>query len=162
MLARLTCLGHDRRQRLRLQNIRHASVFSPQAVLKSPEIYTATSPDAAPCLFQSRYTRHTQRHQDQPRPRVLWFVTQEYNRNPTRQHDIERRQHRVSKRPIRPHRVRLRPAQHKQTHNRQNVKNQHRKNHVIQQIPVAPAQAKQARPPPTAPKASSPAPQTSH
>ena len=50
--------------------------------------------------------------------------------------DIERGQHRIAQRLVRPRRIRPLEAQHKQPHDGENVKDQHREDDVVQQLAV--------------------------
>src|ERR1700722_11223746 len=84
-----------------------------------------------PCLLPKQIYRNAQQNDDQPRPSVLWLVTQKLNFDEDCHHQVKCRQKRIPERPIGSLHVRTFPAQNEKPAQREDVKNQHGENQKI-------------------------------
>src|SRR5271170_91274 len=85
---------------------------------------------------KQKINRQPASDQNQPGPSSRSPITQQDDKNHASPNNIKRRHHRITKRLVRPLRQRPRASQTENPNNRQNVKNQHGGNDVIQQVAV--------------------------
>src|SRR6185437_3345449 len=90
--------------------------------------------------------RYAQQHDTQTGPGEFGFVHEQQNADSPRQHHIQQRQHRVTECLIRSRPFRFRLSEPKYTEYSQDIKDQHHKDHIIQQFIVFPAETEDGCP----------------
>src|SRR5580698_5550876 len=87
-----------------------------------------------------------QQHENQSRPGVLRLVTQQRQRCARGKKDVERRKPRIAEGFVRPRGIRALAAQDEQAADGEDVKEQHRKDDVVEKLTVGSGYAKDDRP----------------
>src|SRR5271155_5432386 len=98
-----------------------------------PGTISATTPRKR---SKQKINRQPAGDQNQPRQSSRSPIPQQHHQNHAGPNNIKPRHHRITKRPVRTLRQRPQPPQTENPNNRQNIKNQHSRNNVIQQIAI--------------------------